>query len=59
VHPRNQTVEQEFDIFSKAHRTNWMYQGSLKAESPEKAKVSFMRENAIQDPSKVAVYPKR
>jgi hypothetical protein len=59
VHPHNQTVEKEFDIFSKAHRTSWAYQGSLKAESPEKAKVNFMRENAIQDPSKVAVYQKR
>lgn len=50
---------QTFDVFSKAHRGEWKFSGSIEARDPRDAKYVFMQMNQIVNPNSVAVYLKR
>lgn len=54
-----ETKLQTFDVFSKAHRGEWKFSGSIKARDSRDAKYVFMQTNQIVNPNSVAVYLKR
>lgn len=54
-----ETKLQTFDVFSKAHRKEWKFSGSVEARNPRDAKYVFMQMNQIANPNSVAVYLKR
>lgn len=49
----------QFDVFSRALKSQWLFSGTLEASTPEEAKRIYMRENQILNPNNVAVYQKR
>jgi hypothetical protein len=49
----------QFDVFSRAFKSQWLFSGTLEASTPEEAKSMYMRENQILNSNNVAVYQKR